>query len=163
MAVAQQARWAKLKGEQAAPLTPAAAPTKTKRKYSAEAKARMAARAKARWAKAKAEPAAKPHGACQAEAEAQCGRTGQHRRGHEGALVQGQCGEGQGEVAVEDGSTKCVAGRPDGALAAPQGENRRNEPILVSNSNFIQAGTPMNTGSLPVFLLSGTECSKLHE
>ena len=60
MAAAQKARWAKLKGEQAAPVTTTAAPTKAKRKYSAEAKARMAAGAKARWAKAKAGQPAKP-------------------------------------------------------------------------------------------------------
>ena len=60
MAAAQKARWAKLKGEQAAPASPTSAPTKAKRKYSAEAKARMAAGAKARWAKARAGQPAKP-------------------------------------------------------------------------------------------------------
>ena len=59
MAAAQKARWAKLKGEQAAPASPTSAPTKAKRKYSAEAKARMAAGAKARWAKVKSGQAAK--------------------------------------------------------------------------------------------------------
>ena len=59
MAAAQKARWAKLKGGQAAPATLTAAPTKLRRKYSAEAKARMAAGAKARWAKAKAGQPAK--------------------------------------------------------------------------------------------------------
>ena len=60
MAAAQKARWAKLKGAEAAPVTATAAPTKVRRKYSAEAKARMAAGAKARWAKAKAGQPAKP-------------------------------------------------------------------------------------------------------
>ena len=39
--------------------TPSAAPTKARRTYSAEAKARMAAGAKARWAKVKSGQAAK--------------------------------------------------------------------------------------------------------
>lgn len=64
MAAAQQARWAKLKGESksekpAAVEAPKAAEPKPqkskKRKMSAEARARIAAAAKARWAKAKAE------------------------------------------------------------------------------------------------------------
>ena len=55
MAAAQKARWAKLKGAQAAPATPTGSPTKAKRKYSAEAKARMAAGATARWARVNAE------------------------------------------------------------------------------------------------------------
>lgn len=59
MAAAQKARWAKLKGAEAAPVTATAAPTKARRKYSAEAKARMAAGAKARWAKTKAGQPAK--------------------------------------------------------------------------------------------------------
>ena len=54
MAAAQKARWAKLKGVEAAPATAAAAPMKVRRKYSAEAKARMAAGAKARWARVNA-------------------------------------------------------------------------------------------------------------
>jgi hypothetical protein len=47
MAAAARARWAKIKGTQAAP-------TKKRRKMSAEGRARISAAAKARWKKAKA-------------------------------------------------------------------------------------------------------------
>lgn len=55
MRAAQQARWAKLKGN----TTPAPAAPKKKRKMSAEGRAAIVAAAKARWAKVKAQPAAK--------------------------------------------------------------------------------------------------------
>ena len=56
MSAAHQARWAKKKGKDGSLPTPVAAPAakKTKRKYSAEAKAKMAAGAKKRWAKVNA-------------------------------------------------------------------------------------------------------------
>jgi hypothetical protein len=60
MALAQKARWAKIRGE-AGPTAPAVTPTaaKAKRRISKEGMARIIAATKKRWAKARAEMAAK--------------------------------------------------------------------------------------------------------